>query len=132
MSLKQVACVQAAEARERWREEQGAMSFQMPEAKVRVVQPHSPASIVQVHASSCATGTQPSQRLVSEMMILTGQAIAHIGKACTGCLSLVSSLPVNLMVRRCQTGVKFALFMVKPLLLVSERIGPWSARSLLS
>ncbi|KAL0034491.1 hypothetical protein WJX79_005355 [Trebouxia sp. C0005] len=70
---------QAAEARERWREEQGAMSFQMPEAKVRVVQPHSPASIVQVHASSCATGTQPSQRLVSEMMILTGQAIAHIG-----------------------------------------------------
>lgn len=70
---------QAAEARQRWREEQGSMGFQMPEAKVRVVQPHSPASIVQVHASGSATGTQPSQRLVSEMMILAGQAIAHIG-----------------------------------------------------
>lgn len=83
--------MQAAEARERWREEQGAMGFQMPEAKVRVVQPHSPASIVQVHASGSATGNQPSQRLVSEMMILAGQAIAHIGKACTGCLSLLPS-----------------------------------------
>ena len=93
--------MQAAEARERWREEQGAMGFQMPEAKVRVVQPHSPASIVQVHASGSATGNQPSQRLVSEMMILAGQAIAHIGKACTDCVSLVSRAPVNLLGRRC-------------------------------
>lgn len=97
MLLNQVACAQAAEVRERWREEQGAMSFQMPEAKVRVVQPHSPASIVQVHTSGSAAGTQPSQRLVSEMMILAGQAIAHIGKAGTECLSLLLSVPFNWM-----------------------------------
>ncbi len=89
--------MQAAEVRERWREEQGAMSFQMPEAKVRVVQPHSPASIVQVHANGSATGTQASQRLVSEMMILAGQAIAHIGKAGTGCLLLLLSVTFYLM-----------------------------------
>ena len=71
--------VQAAEARERWREEQGALSFQMPEAKVHVVEPHSPESRVQVHAGLNGGGDQPSQRLVSELMILAGQAIACIG-----------------------------------------------------
>ena len=75
-----VACVQAAEARERWREEQGALSFQMPEAKVRVVEPHSPDSRVQVHAGLNGGGDQPSQRLVSELMILAGQAIACMGQ----------------------------------------------------
>ena len=94
--------MQAAEARQRWREEQGSMGFQMPEAKVRVVQPHSPASIVQVHASGSATGTQPSQRLVSEMMILAGQAIAHIGTACTACLLPLLSATCNLMGGRCR------------------------------
>jgi len=71
--------VQAAESREQWREEQGAVNFQMPEAKIQVVQPHSPASRVQVHASGSPSGNQASQRLVSEMMILAGQAIASIG-----------------------------------------------------
>ena len=75
-----VVSVQAAEARERWREEQGALSFQMPEAKVRVVEPHSPDSRVQVHAGLNGGGEQPSQRLVSELMILAGQAIACMGQ----------------------------------------------------
>ena len=74
-----VVWVQAAEARERWREEQGALSFQMPEAKVRVAEPHSPDSRVQVHAGLNGGGEQPSQRLVSELMILAGQAIACMG-----------------------------------------------------
>lgn len=71
---------QAAEARERWREEQGAVGFRMPEAKIQVVQPHSPSSRVQVHAAHSPTASLASQRLVSEMMILTGQAIASIGE----------------------------------------------------
>ena len=71
--------MQAAEARERWREDQGALSFHMPEAKVRVVQPHSPDSSVQIHASQNSGSGQASQQLVSEMMILAGQAIAAIG-----------------------------------------------------
>ena len=75
-----VMCWQAAEARERWREERGAVSFQMPEARVRVAQPHSPDSRVQVQATGSSSAGQASQRLVSEMMILAGQAIAHIGQ----------------------------------------------------
>ena len=75
-----VVWVQAAEARERWREEQGALSFQMPEAKVRVVEPHSPHSRVQVRAGLNGGGEQSSQRLVSELMILAGQAIACMGQ----------------------------------------------------
>ena len=51
----------------------------MPEAKIQVVQPHSPSSRVQVHAAHSPTASLASQRLVSEMMILTGQAIASIG-----------------------------------------------------
>lgn len=71
---------QAAEVRERWREEQGALSIHMPEAKVRVVEPQSPDPSVQVHAGLNGGGDQPSQRLVSEMMILAGQAIASLGE----------------------------------------------------
>ena len=52
----------------------------MPEAKVRVVEPYRPDSSVQVHAGLNGGGEQPSQRLVSELMILAGQAIACMGQ----------------------------------------------------
>lgn len=70
---------QAAEARHQYRLEHGAMSFQMPETKVKVQQPFSPGAIVGVHAS--AHSDQASQLLVSEMMILAGEAVATLGKA---------------------------------------------------
>ncbi|KAL3150657.1 hypothetical protein ABBQ32_000455 [Trebouxia sp. C0010 RCD-2024] len=70
----------AAEARERWREEQGALTFQMPEAKLRVQDPHRPDCTVHIRPAQGGGQEQPSQRLVSEMMILAGQAIARIGE----------------------------------------------------
>ena len=82
--------MQAAEARERWREEQGAISFQLPEAKLRVVDSQLPDSSVHIHASFNGGGGQPSQRLVSEMMILAGQAIACMGKQAVKVLHLLA------------------------------------------
>ena len=54
------------------------MDFQMPETRVRVQQPFSPSATVQVHAS--VQSQQASQLLVSEMMILAGEAVATLGK----------------------------------------------------
>lgn len=72
--------LQAAELRQRYRQEQGALNFQLPEAKVRVQQAFSIDSSVQVEAlSPMQAGGGPSQLLVSEMMILAGQAIAQLG-----------------------------------------------------
>lgn len=51
----------------------------MPEAVVRVLEPDRSGSGVQVRPSQQGQ-SQASQRLVSEMMILAGQAIASIGQ----------------------------------------------------
>lgn len=54
----------------------------MPEAKLRVQDPHRPDCTVHIRPAQGGAQEQPSQRLVSEMMILAGQAIAQIGKPC--------------------------------------------------
>lgn len=71
---------EAAKIRERWREDQGALSFNMPEARVHVTDPHSAAAAVSVKASRQHREESASQRLVSEMMILAGEAVAAIGQ----------------------------------------------------
>jgi len=76
-----LAVLQAAEARYRHRQQQNAMNFQLPEAKIQVQQPFTMESSVVVQPSAPQqTESCPSQLLVSEMMILAGQAIARLGQ----------------------------------------------------
>ena len=69
--------MQAAEARARWRAEQGAISFNLPEADIKVSHPYSVYSWVNIHAED--NQDSPAQQLVSELMILAGEAIGSLG-----------------------------------------------------
>ena len=53
----------------------------MPETRVHVTDPHSAAATASVKASRQHREESASQRLVSEMMILAGEAVAAIGEA---------------------------------------------------
>ena len=71
--------VQAAKARQNYRQQEGALNFQLPEAKIQVQQAFTPDSSVHVKPYQQNDGS-PSQLLVSEMMVLAGQAIAQLGE----------------------------------------------------
>ncbi|KAK9829763.1 hypothetical protein WJX72_007759 [[Myrmecia] bisecta] len=68
---------QAAELRQQWREEAGAVQFNLPEMALRVADAHSDAPAVSI--SVLDQLASPARRLVQELMILAGEAVANFG-----------------------------------------------------
>ena len=72
-----VLCLQAAEARWRWRRENGAADVDLPEANLRVRDAHAPGAAVTCVISQ--RNFSPARQLVQEMMILAGQVVGDLG-----------------------------------------------------
>eukprot|EP00891_Asterochloris_glomerata_P003086 jgi/Astpho2/3086/Aster-x0560 len=70
-------CDPAAEARWRWRRENGAADVDLPEANLRVRDAHAPGAAVTCVISQ--RNFSPARQLVQEMMILAGQVVGDLG-----------------------------------------------------
>ncbi|KAM7464061.1 hypothetical protein LguiA_032182 [Lonicera macranthoides] len=67
---------EAAALRLHWRQQQGAIVTPTIEARIKVVNPDDPNPLINLYVENQA---DPAMRLVSEMMILCGEAIATFG-----------------------------------------------------
>ena len=69
---------QAAVRRRAWRAAQGAVQIQTPDVDVKVAL-NGDDSVREIQIVTSRQGDSPSQSLVTEMMILTGQVIGDLG-----------------------------------------------------
>ncbi|KAB2622127.1 ribonuclease II [Pyrus ussuriensis x Pyrus communis] len=67
---------EAATLRSIWRREQGAIDTATLEARIKVVNPEDPQSVINLYVENQA---DPAMRLVTEMMVLCGEVIATFG-----------------------------------------------------
>ena len=69
--------MQAAELRKRWRVSNGAVEIQTPDTSISVAVGAEGDAVVSIAASD--QWSSPSRQLVSEMMVLAGEAVAAFG-----------------------------------------------------
>ena len=79
LSLKRRApATQAAELRNQWRVSNGAVEIRTPEASISVGVDADGDAVVSIAATD--QWSSPSRQLVSEMMVLAGEAVAAFGE----------------------------------------------------